>query len=107
MVQYSEPFGERIREIQRQHGLSPNLVELLSERRISHMTVRRMARGYPPSSDHIAEFAAAVGRHKGWSESERKALADELLQMVDSRVRYASVKPRHRERPEVGLPVAA
>lgn len=93
MVQFSEPFGDRIKQVLRDTRQSPNTVELLSQRQISHMTVRRMARGYPPSSDHIIEFAEAIGRAMEWTPRQKKDLADELLAMVESRARYyASVR---------------
>ena len=93
MVQYSEPFGGRIREVLGEARQTPNSIELLSERRISHMTVRRMQKGYPPSSDLIIEFAEAIGRALEWTPKRKKELADDLLSMVESRARYfASVR---------------
>jgi hypothetical protein len=93
MLSYSDAFGERVKAIMQETGTSPNIIEQLSERRVSHMTIRRMAKGYVPNSDHIIEFAEAVGRKKEWSTQEKKRLADELLAEVNSRARYyASVR---------------
>ena len=84
MVDYSERFGERCQEIMRASGENPNTVELKSRKRISHATVRRMVRGYPPSSDLIVEFADATGR----TPEEREEWADELLRLAEKRVAY-------------------
>lgn len=88
MVGYSDQFGAEARKILADARQSPNSVEELSERRISHMTVRRMMKGFPPSSDHIIEFVDTVGTAAGWDTRQRKATADRLLMMVNSRAEY-------------------
>ncbi len=90
MEQFSEAFGARVREILEHYGASPNSVELKSRKKISHMTVRRMAQGYPPSSDHIIEFAEAVGE----SADERASVAEDLLRLAGSRASYRLVPVR-------------
>ena len=88
MAQLLEPFGARVESEMRKRGMTPYKVEDASRGELSHMTVRRMLKGYPSSSDHIAEFAEALEDEPG----ARKELADDLLVLAGKRVRYASVR---------------
>jgi hypothetical protein len=88
MIGYSEQFGDEVRRVLADSRQSPNSIEALSERRLSHMTVRRMMKGFPPSSDHIIEFADALGKAMEWTHEQRKEVADRLLSLVQSRAEY-------------------
>lgn len=100
MAAYADAFGERIRDELRRRDLSPYQVEDLSRGALSHMTVRRMAKGNAPSSDHIVQFAEALES----DPEERRLLADDLLQLADRRVRYiASVTHPLLGRPGAGV----
>jgi len=97
MLMFSEHFGTRVRELLRETGLNADSIALLSEKRISHMTVRRMLRGEVPSTDLIIELVDALGSAQDWDLPRRAAVADDLLQFAQKRARYhvpsASVKP--------------
>lgn len=88
MLQFSAAFGERVQQILKETRQTPDSVEQISQKGISHMTVRRMSRGSIPGSDHIIEFADAVARAMEWDLAQRKHLADELLALAESRARY-------------------
>lgn len=103
MADYSDEFGQIVQTELRERDLSPYGVEDQSKGRLSHMTVRRMMKGNPPSSDHIVEFAEAL-------ETDpllRKALADRLLTVARRRVRYAEGNASVRRPLVAGLSPAA
>lgn len=88
MLAYSDEFGQKVREVMDEAGLTPGAVERASVREISHTTVAKMRQGQPPNSDHVIVFARAVGAAQGWSERRVARLADDLLQMAESSARY-------------------
>ena len=87
MAEYVDAFGERVKRELLDRTLGPYDVESRSQGRISHMTVRRMMQGNPPSSDHIVAFTEAIE-----GDSERvQSLADELLELAGKALRYSPV----------------
>jgi hypothetical protein len=84
MPTYIETFGERVREVMKERGLSPYEVERRSEGGISHQTVRNMIRSAATNSDHIVAFAEAVEE----TPETREELANELLTLAGRRLRF-------------------
>ena len=89
MLAFSERFGVRVQELLTETGQNPDSVATLSEKRVSHMTVRRMLRGEIPSTDLIIELVEAISRVRCWGSERRTAVADELLRLAEKRARYA------------------
>lgn len=88
MTECRPMLGRRVRSLLAAEEMNAWDVQAHSERRISHMTVRKMMKGFPPGTDHIVEFAETMGKALEWTPAQTKELADELLELANSRVRY-------------------